>query len=603
MNITAFNFQNEIQSSNSNQTYEYRLCVYYYYKPITVVTTTTANSTVVPINTFSLVFNDSNKTIGSTTLITSSLISIYETTTTTISLVVTTPNTTIAERTSTLSTVSTETTPSTTIAETTSTTSSVSTETTPIATIAETTSTKSSVSTETTTSTTIAETTSTTSSESTETTPIATIAETTLTTSTVSTETPTSTTISIINTTTSDINLIATTYSTTMSIIATTTSESISISTTILSATICNFSVQNSTLDNLVSKFKSNFTTNYYSIALSNELTGYSVKNLLCENITTPFVSNLNSTINELHILLLDLINVNITEIDILSYWWNEAFSSLKNVSISLPNIMIRLNETINKQKYTTDDLSTAINELQIIVNNSLMNLKSNNFVSTNPTNYINTEIFPETFNTFQKLKQVSTNLVNILNSMLLLLSNMNTYNNDLIYYRYLYCVLSFDQVYSNILNVQDEFKAMNQLTLITNFQISFILSQFLDYRYQDFLGNTLNESISLPLNVTSSVVYSLHCILLELNKPLELIYEINNVTNSSSLNSTLFETKLQLDDSIQKIANYNNQINILNYKNFTDILFYIDQTTSLFKIYSDYVVVLLNKTDKIVIP
>ena len=583
MNITAFNFQNEIQSSNSNQTYEYRLCVYYYYKPITVVTTTTANSTVVPINTFSLVFNDSNKTIGSTTLITSSLISIYETTTTTISLVVTTPSTTIAE--------------------TTSTTSSVSTETTPIATIAETTSTKSSVSTETTTSTTIAETTSTTSSESTETTPIATIAETTLTTSTVSTETPTSTTISIINTTTSDINLIATTYSTTMSIIATTTSESISISTTILSATICNFSVQNSTLDNLVSKFKSNFTTNYYSIALSNELTGYSVKNLLCENITTPFVSNLNSTINELHILLLDLINVNITEIDILSYWWNEAFSSLKNVSISLPNIMIRLNETINKQKYTTDDLSTAINELQIIVNNSLMNLKSNNFVSTNPTNYINTEIFPETFNTFQKLKQVSTNLVNILNSMLLLLSNMNTYNNDLIYYRYLYCVLSFDQVYSNILNVQDEFKAMNQLTLITNFQISLILSQFLDYRYQDFLGNTLNESISLPLNVTSSVVYSLHCILLELNKPLELIYEINNVTNSSSLNSTLFETKLQLDDSIQKIANYNNQINILNYKNFTDILFYIDQTTSLFKIYSDYVVVLLNKTDKIVIP
>jgi hypothetical protein len=324
---------------------------------------------------------------------------------------------------------------------------------------------------------------------------------------------------------------------------------------------------------------------------------------ILCENTSTPFIKNLNLTISSLIDTIKILNETNTTEVDIIDYWRNESLSSFKDIPSALINVTILLNEIINDQKYQNNDISVRISGLITIVDTLKSTFNSYKYFSIGVSDFINQAIFPKAFSGFSQIKIGVSNLVNILTQLSTTLATVKSLHNSnglnwLVYKKYKTCPLTFDQVYQKISMMENKFEAINQLTFIMNEYSKLIYDQFIDYRYQVFLAETYNTSISTSLNLTDQTADNLYSILFELNNPLDLIYQFNSLNNNSDLNSAFKNSTIYLNSSIFSIGEYLQKIIIMNSSSFTAIETTVNNTNYLMKLYFDYINVLLNQTN-----
>jgi hypothetical protein len=417
--------------------------------------------------------------------------------------------------------------------------------------------------------------------------------------------TPTSTTFSslIINAT----NTITTSTIDSTSKILTTNTSIMSMpnvqSTSSLSSTS---TVINTLTVNTVSIFDNSINVLSFiniSYVLLTELKTSSNTLILCENTSTPFIKNLNLTISSLIDTIKILNETNTTEVDIIDYWRNESLSSFKDIPSALINVTILLNEIINDQKYQNNDISVRISGLITIVDTLKSTFNSYKYFSIGVSDFINQAIFPKAFSGFSQIKIGVSNLVNILTQLSTTLATVKSLHNSnglnwLVYKKYKICQLTFDQVYQKISTMENKFEAINQLTFIMNEYSKLIYDQFIDYRYQVFLAETYNTSISTSLNLTDQAADNLYSILFELNNPLNLIYEFNSLNNNSDLNSAFKNSTIYLNSSIFSIGEYLQKIIIMNSSSFTAIETTVNNTNYLMKLFFDYINVLLNQTN-----
>jgi hypothetical protein len=323
---------------------------------------------------------------------------------------------------------------------------------------------------------------------------------------------------------------------------------------------------------------------------------------ILCENTSTPFIENLNLTISSLIDTIKILNETNTTEVDIIDYWRNESLSSFKDIPSALVNITILLNEIINDQKNQNNDISVRISELITKVDTLKSSLNSYKYMSIGVSDFINQSIFPKAFSGFAHIKIGANDLIDILtklSSTLVTVKYLDSNGlNYLVYEKYKVCNLTLDQVYQKISTMDNKFEAINQLTFIMNDHINLIYDQFIKYRYQVFLAETYNTSISPSLNLTDQAAYNLYSILFELNNPLNLIYQFNSLNNNSDLNSAFKNSTIYLNSSIFNIGEYLQQLISMNSSGFATIETTVNNTNYLMKLYSDYINVLLNQTN-----
>ena len=303
---------------------------------------------------------------------------------------------------------------------------------------------------------------------------------------------------------------------------------------------------------------------------------------LSCENVTTLFMSGLNETIVGFDIIFSTLESVNVSSLDIIDYWKNEAMLNIQEVKNALYQIKSPLYYLLLLRKGSNEDLITSINTVEFLTLKVYQNMSwqafSRKVAYNDVAKVINQYSYPTLYSTFYYLSIINYYTTLSVYYIYINLLNMVKYNDAILFIRFQYCDIALNKLLDELLVISDTNRAFYQFQYFFDHYSGYpgilsvtgvIFQTFADNRYNLFLCNELNATICEPLNETSRFNEILQSLMLTMNDPLSAIWSLKTTNNDTLLQNMLENTSKTLDTTVSMMKTYKTQIRDLNCTNF----------------------------------